>query len=111
MIRAIEYCRQTGEPISRHNEAMRQKESPYNFLYYVINTDRALLYERIDQRVDQMLDQGLLEEVKKLKEMGCRRGQTSMQGLGYKEILDYLNGECSLEEAVYQLKRDTRHAG
>lgn len=109
VIRAIEYCRQTGEPISRHNEAMRQKESPYNFLYYVINTDRALLYERIDQRVDQMLDQGLLEEVKKLKEMGCRRGQTSMQGLGYKEILDYLNGECSLEEAVYQLKRDTRH--
>lgn len=109
VIRAIEYSRQTGEPISRHNEAMRQKESPYNFLYYVINTDRSLLYERIDRRVDQMLDQGLVDEVKKLKEMGCHRGQTSMQGLGYKEILDYLNGACSLEEAVYRLKRDTRH--
>lgn len=109
VIRAIEYGRQTGEPISRHNEAMRQKESPYNFLYYVINTDRSLLYERIDRRVDQMLEQGLVEEVKKLKDMGCHRGQTSMQGLGYKEILDYLNGACSLEEAVYRLKRDTRH--
>ncbi|MGN0371302.1 MAG: tRNA (adenosine(37)-N6)-dimethylallyltransferase MiaA [Enterocloster sp.] len=109
VIRAIEYFRQTGEKISRHNAEMRLKESPYNFLYYVINTDRALLYERIDRRVDLMMEQGLTDEVRRLKEMGCHRGQTSMQGLGYKEILDYLNGSCSLEEAVYVLKRDTRH--
>lgn len=109
VIRAIEYFRQTGEKISQHNEAMHQKESPYHFLYYVLNTDRARLYERIDRRVDQMLRQGLVDEVQRLKEMGCHRGQTSMQGLGYKEILDYLEGRCSLEEAVYVLKRDTRH--
>lgn len=109
VIRAIEYFRQTGEKISLHNEEERQKESPYNFLYYVVNTDRPLLYERIDRRVDQMMEHGLVDEVKMLKAMGCHRGQTSMQGLGYKEILDYLDGACTLEEAVYILKRDTRH--
>ena len=88
---------------------MRRKESPYNFLYYVIHMEREVLYERIDRRVDLMLENGLVEEVKALKAMGCHRGQTSMQGLGYKEILDYLEGRCSLEEAVYILKRDTRH--
>ena len=109
VIRAIEYYRLTGEKISLHNEAMRRKESPYNFLYYVIHMEREVLYERIDRRVDLMLENGLVEEVKALKAMGCHRGQTSMQGLGYKEILDYLEGRCSLEEAVYILKRDTRH--
>ncbi|MDO5415738.1 MAG: tRNA (adenosine(37)-N6)-dimethylallyltransferase MiaA [Lachnospiraceae bacterium] len=109
VIRALEYYRQTGEKISKHNEAERQKESPYDFFYYVVNTDRSILYERIDRRVDQMIEMGLVEEVRKLKEMGCHRGMVSMQGLGYKEILDYLNGDCSLEEAVYVLKRDTRH--
>lgn len=109
VIRAIEYFRETGERISAHNQEMRQKESPYNFLYYVLNRDRASLYARIDQRVDLMMEQGLVEEVKELKRMGCHRGQTSMQGLGYKEILDYLDGKYSLEEAVSILKRDTRH--
>lgn len=109
VIRAIEYFRQTGEKISQHNETERKKESPYQFLYYVLTTDRNLLYQRIDQRVDQMMEDGLVDEVRRLKEMGCRRGQTAMQGLGYKEILDYLDGLCSLEEAVYTLKRDTRH--
>ena len=109
VIRAIEYLRQTGEKISEHNKEMRQKESPYNFLYYVLTRDRKTLYERIDRRVDIMMENGLVDEVKKLKAMGCHRGQTSMQGLGYKEILDYLDGSCSLEDAVYILKRDTRH--
>ena len=109
VIRALEYYRQTGEKISSHNEAERQKESPYDFLYYVLNTDRATLYQRIDCRVDNMLADGLIEEVQKLKDMGCSRTMVSMQGLGYKEILDYLDGTISLEEAVYILKRDTRH--
>lgn len=109
VIRAIEYFRQTGERISLHNERAHAKESPYNFLYYVVTTERDQLYRRIENRVDRMLEQGLVEEVQRLKAMGCHRGQTSMQGLGYKEILDYLNGECSLDEAVYRLKRDTRH--
>ena len=109
VIRAIEYFRLTGTPISRHNAAMRKKEADYHFLYYVLTMDRSRLYARIDKRVDQMLSQGLVEEVSRLREMGCCRGQTAMQGLGYKEILDYLDGKCSLDEAVYVLKRDTRH--
>lgn len=109
VIRALEYFEQTGQPISLHNEQERQKESPYHFLYYVVNTDRQVLYQRIDRRVDQMLEQGLVQEVAALRRMGCRQGMTSMQGLGYKEILDYLEGRCTLEEAVYVLKRDTRH--
>ena len=109
VIRAIEYFRQTGERISLHNERAHAKESPYNFLYYVVTTERDQLYRRIENRVDRMLEQGLVEEVQRLKAMGCHRGQTSMQGLGYKEILDYLNGECSLDESIYRLKRDTRH--
>jgi tRNA dimethylallyltransferase len=109
VIRAVEYYRLTGEKISVHNAAMRKKESPYHFIYYVLNMDRSKLYERIDRRVDLMMEQGLVEEVERLKEMGCHRGQTSMQGLGYKEILDYLDGQTSLEDAVYILKRDTRH--
>ncbi|MEY8352169.1 tRNA (adenosine(37)-N6)-dimethylallyltransferase MiaA [Lachnospiraceae bacterium 54-53] len=109
VIRAIEYYRQTGERISDHNRRERQKDSPYDFLYYVVITDRDLLYERIDRRVDAMFEQGLVDEVKHLKDMGCTRDMVSMQGLGYKEILDYLQGECTLEEALYILKRDTRH--
>ncbi|WP_395548519.1 MULTISPECIES: tRNA (adenosine(37)-N6)-dimethylallyltransferase MiaA [unclassified Lacrimispora] len=109
VIRAIEYYRQTGERISEHNKREREKKSPYNFLYYVVNTDRARLYERIDRRVDLMLEQGLVEEVMHLKDMGLTRDMVSMQGLGYKEILDYLQGICTLEEAIYVLKRDTRH--
>ena len=109
VIRAIEYYRQTGERISEHNKREREKKSPYNFLYYVVNTDRARLYELIDRRVDLMLDQGLVEEVMHLKDMGLTRDMVSMQGLGYKEILDYLQGICTLEEAIYVLKRDTRH--
>lgn len=109
VIRAIEYYRQTGERISEHNKRERQKKSPYDFLYYVVNTERARLYERIDRRVDLMLEQGLVEEVMHLKNMGLTRDMVSMQGLGYKEILDYLQGIYTLEEAIYILKRDTRH--
>ena len=109
VIRALEFYKKTGQRISDHNEEERQKESPYNFAYYVLNMDRSTLYDRIDLRVDKMIEAGLEEEVKQLKAMGCTRDMVSMQGLGYKEILDYLNGELSLEEAVYILKRDTRH--
>lgn len=109
VIRAMEYYQQTGEKISVHNQEERQKESPFAFVYYVITDERSRLYARIEKRVDVMLEQGLVDEVKRLKAMGCHRGMVSMQGLGYKEILDYLDGECSLEEAVYRLKRDTRH--
>lgn len=109
VIRAIEFYRQTGKKISLHNEQEREKQSPYQFLYYVLDTDRKTLYERIDRRVDLMMEHGLVDEVKHLADMGCTRDMVSMQGLGYKEILDYLSGEIPLEKAVYILKRDTRH--
>ena len=109
VIRALEYFHLTGQPISAHNEEQRQKESPYCFAYFVLNDDRANLYRRIDKRVDQMMDEGLLEEVQLLKDMGYHKKMVSMQGLGYKEMLDHLDGICPLEEAVRILKRDTRH--
>lgn len=109
VIRALEYYKLTGQKISEHNEEQRQNESPYDFSYFVLNDHREPLYERIDKRVDEMVAEGLIEEVQKLKNMGYNRSFVSMQGLGYKEILSYLDGEISLEEAVYILKRDTRH--
>lgn len=109
VIRALEYYQLTGEPISKHNEQERQKENAYNACYFVLNDLRERLYANIDLRVDTMLEQGLVEEVRRLRDMGCKRGMVSMQGLGYKEILDYLEGICTLEEAVYLIKRDTRH--
>lgn len=109
VIRALEFYRQNGYPISRHNETERKKQSPYRFAYFVINEKRERLYAQIEARVDAMMEQGLLEEVKKLKDMGCHKDMPSMQGLGYKELLSYLCGEISLEQAVYTLKRDTRH--
>lgn len=109
VVRALEYYRQTGQPISEHNEKERQKESPYNFAYFVLLDERQRLYERIEKRIDLMMEEGLLNEVKTLYEEGYTRDMVSMQGLGYKEILDYLDGKMTLDEAIYILKRDTRH--
>ena len=109
VIRALEFYHLTGTKISDHNETERQKESPYNFAYFVLTDDRTKLYERIDKRVDIMVEKGLVDEVKKLKNMGYYREMVSMQGLGYKEILDYFDGKITLEEAIYIIKRETRH--
>lgn len=109
VIRALEFYHQNGTPISEHNEEQKQQTSPYNLAYFVLTAPREILYERIDRRVDQMMEEGLLEEVKSLRERGYHRGMVSMQGIGYKEILAYLEGEYPLEEAVRILKRDTRH--
>ncbi len=108
VIRALEYIYLTGRTFSSYNHEQRKKESPYRFAYFVLTMDRARLYERINLRVDQMIDGGLLEEVKKLRAMGCKKGMTSMQGLGYKEMLDYLEGKLTFEQAAELLKRDTR---
>ncbi len=109
VIRAIEFYEKTGKKISEHNREQRQNDSPYNFAYFVLNDDRERIYERINGRVDLMMAQGLVEEVRALRESGCRKEMVSMQGLGYKELLSYLEGETSMEEAVYLIKRDTRH--
>ncbi|SDA40359.1 tRNA dimethylallyltransferase [Lachnospiraceae bacterium G11] len=108
-IRALEFYHFTGKKISEHNEEQKQKDDAFNACYFVLNDERSLIYERIEKRVDEMLEAGLLDEVKALKDMGLTRDYVSMQGLGYKEILDYLEGKITLDEAVYIIKRDTRH--
>ncbi len=109
VLRALEYYHDTGNLISDHNREQQAKASAYNCAYFVLNDDRTLLYQRIENRVDRMMADGLLKEVKALQERGCTRDMVSMQGLGYQEILAYLEGEYSLEEAVRRIKRDTRH--
>ena len=109
VIRAIEFYEKTGKKISDHNREQRQNDSPYHFAYFVLTDSRDKIYQRIDERVDLMMAHGLMEEVRALRDRGCRRAMVSMQGLGYKELLACLEGEISLEEAVYLIKRDTRH--
>ena len=109
VVRALEFYELSGKRISEHNEEQKAKGSLYNFAYFVLNDHRNLLYDRIEKRIDEMIEEGLVEEVQGLKERGCHKDMVSMKGLGYKEILDYLDGNLTLEEAVYILKRDTRH--
>lgn len=109
VIRALEFFKETGDKISDHNRIQQQKESPYNFAYFVLNRKRDVLYQRINQRVDLMLQDGLVEEVSRLLEEGCKEDFLSMQGLGYKEIVPVIKGERSIEEAADLLKKNTRH--
>ena len=109
IIRAIEYFMINNAPISQHNEIQRKKESPYDFRFFVLNPRRELLYKRINERVEKMISEGLLKEVMELKEMGLSKDYISMQGIGYKEILEHLNSDISLQEAVDKIKQNTRH--
>ncbi|MEE8885587.1 MAG: tRNA (adenosine(37)-N6)-dimethylallyltransferase MiaA [Eubacteriales bacterium] len=109
VIRALEFHEQTGELISEHNEEQREKKSPYNFLYFVLDDDRKILYSRIEERVDSMISKGLVDEVKGLIDQGLNEDSPSMKALGYRELFPYLHGECTLDEAVQQIKTDTRH--
>lgn len=108
VIRALEYYHNCSEPISKHNDSERQKESPYNFAYFVLNDERKRLYDRIDKRVDIMVENGLVEEVKKLKNMGYTSDMVSMKGIGYKEILSSLDGAYDIDEAVEKVKQESR---
>lgn len=109
VIRALEFYHMNHFPISAHNEEEKAKESPYNFAYFVLNDDREDLYRRIEKRVDIMIEQGLEKEVRELVKRGYTRDMVSMQGIGYKEMIDYINGEYSLADAIYIIKRETRH--
>ena len=108
VIRALEYFKQTGQKFSAHNKEQLNNESPYDFLYFVLNRERNILYERINKRVDIMIEQGLVKEVEHLKALGYGRELVSMQGLGYKEIASYFDGEISLQDAIDLIKQSTR---
>lgn len=109
VIRALEFYKFNGYPISQHNEAEAKKESPYHFVYFVLNQNREVLYERINQRVDLMMKEGLIEEVRKLQKEGYQKNMVSMQGIGYRQVFEYLEGNTSLEETIENIKKDTRH--
>ena len=109
VIRALEYYHKTGKPISEHNEEQHQRLSPYDFRYFVLTDESKTLYSRIDKRVDQMIEDGLVDEVKSLDKYNIPRTATSMQSLGYREILGYLDGEYDLDRAIYLIKLNTRH--
>lgn len=109
MIRAIEYAHYHGEPISALNERQRNQPSPYRYAYFVLTMGRAAMYERIDRRVTQMLENGLVDEVRSLLDSGYREDSVAMLGLGYRQLFPYLRGECSLEEAADRIRLETRH--
>lgn len=109
VVRALTFFEMTGEKLSEHNKRERERSSPFDFAYFVLTMDRKKLYERIDKRVDLMFDMGLVEEVKALMAKGYDKSLVSMQGIGYKEVIDYLGGKTSLEECIDIIKRDTRH--
>lgn len=109
VVRALTFFEMTGEKLSEHNKRERERSSPFDFAYFVLTMDRKKLYERIDKRVDLMFDVGLVEEVKALMAKGYDKSLVSMQGIGYKEVIDYLSGKTSLEECIDIIKRDTRH--
>ncbi len=108
IIRAIEFYELTGKKISEHNAETKQKESRYLPLFMMISHDREKLYERIEKRVDIMIENGLIDEVMSLKKMGTTKKHQSMQGIGYKQILDYIRGFSTFEEAIRIIKRDSR---
>ena len=109
VIRALEFLRETGGKISEKNRNDKEQPSPYDAMIFFIDMDRADLYGKLEKRVDLMLEEGLVNEVRALRERGLTKKDVAMQGLGYKEILSYLDGEIPYEEAVRVLKRDTRH--
>lgn len=109
VIRALEFYHETGQKLSDHNRQMREKTSPWNFACFVLYHDREVLYDRINRRVDQMMEEGLTEEAAALYDKGYSRHLTSMQGIGYKEFFDYLDGTSTLEETADRIKKNTRH--
>ena len=109
VVRAIEFYKKTGIKISEHQKETKKKESRYSPLMMAIRWDMPKLYERIEKRVDIMMENGLLKEVEALLEKGLTKDYISMKGIGYKELMEYLIGECSLEEAVDNIKIGTRH--
>lgn len=107
--RAIEFYLETGTPISRHNQVTAGQNGPYQTYFFVLNMERQLLYQRIEQRVDRMIAAGLVQEVQALLDNGYTAQMTSMQGIGYKEMVEHLTGQLTLEQAIAKIKTNTRH--
>ncbi|AGC67877.1 tRNA dimethylallyltransferase MiaA [Thermoclostridium stercorarium subsp. stercorarium DSM 8532] len=109
VIRALEVYEYTKKPISQHQKESRTEPPEFRYLVFILSMDRERLYDRINRRVDKMIQKGLVDEVRRLLKMGYKPGSTALQGLGYKEIIRFLNNELPFEEAIRILKRDTRH--
>lgn len=108
VIRALEVYEKTGIKMSEQVEESKKGEKIYDYKEYGIMYDREVLYDRINRRADIMFDMGLVSEVENLVKMGCTRENTSMQGIGYKEVMDYLEGKTSLEETKEIIRQGTR---
>ena len=108
IIRAIEFYKVSGIPISEHQHMTKLKESRYNAVEFIIDRERCELYDRINRRVDIMMDEGLTDEVKMLMGRGYSPKLNSMQGIGYKELIAYFNGKSTLDEAVDAIKQNSR---
>lgn len=108
IIRAIEFYKVSGVPISEHQERTKLKESRYDATMFLINHNREVLYDRINRRVDIMISDGLVDEVRSIMNMGYSRDLNSMQGIGYKEMIAYLEGEISLADAIDMIKQNSR---
>lgn len=109
IIRAIEIFEITGKTMTEFNKNFREPIEGYNLVMIGLNMNREKLYNRINRRVDIMVEEGLIEEVKKLLEMGYNKELVSMQGIGYKEIIMYLEGEISLDESMEKIKQGSRN--
>lgn len=109
LLHAIEFYELTGKTMSEHNREQAENESPYVFKYYVLTDDRDRIYDRINRRVDMMLEAGLEKEVRGLLDEGYGEELQSMLGIGYKEMADYIRGRVPFEEAAENIKRETRH--
>lgn len=109
VVRVIEFYKITGEKLSTHNKLEKKREKKYNDTFIIINRDRENLYDRINKRVELMVEQGLIKEVESLLAKGYSKDILSMQAIGYKEIVSYINGDMSLEKAVDTIKQLTRH--
>ncbi len=109
IVRALEFFSQTGQKFSQHNELQKQNEIKYDTLFIILTLPRQILYEKIEARVDKMIELGLVNEVKKLLDIGCNKNSNSMQAIGYKEIIMYLDGQIDLAQAIELIKKNTRH--
>jgi tRNA dimethylallyltransferase len=108
VIRGIEVYTHTNKTISDHVKESRMEPTPYKYIVFALKWDREKLYSRINARVEKMITDGLIDEVRQLMEKGYSKETTSMQAIGYKEVIEHLKGEKTLEETIDILKRDTR---